>query len=62
LIADLPVTMDSEVLAEAEDAAVAIARFDSTLGGEITPFSAVLLRSEATAPWYSTTRTSHTQK
>jgi Fic family protein len=41
--------VSSEVLAEAEDAAVAIARFDATLGGEIAPFSAVLLRSEAAA-------------
>jgi Fic family protein len=37
------------VLAEADDAATEIARFDAAMGGEIAPFGAVLLRSESAA-------------
>lgn len=48
-IADLHVTLPSEVYAAAEDASLAITRFDAELGGEIAPFSAVLLRSESAA-------------
>ncbi|MFI7587314.1 Fic family protein [Spongisporangium articulatum] len=48
-IAALPLNLPAELLAEAEDAATAIARFDAELGGEIAPFSSVLLRSESAA-------------
>jgi hypothetical protein len=37
------------VLADAESASHEITRFDAELGGEIAPFAAVLLRSEAAA-------------
>jgi hypothetical protein len=39
----------ADVLAEADDAATEIARFDAAMGGEIAPFGAVLLRSESAA-------------
>ncbi len=48
-IADLQVALPAEVHAAAEDASLAITRFDAELGGEIAPFSAVLLRSESAA-------------
>ncbi|AQA05774.1 cell filamentation protein Fic [Mycobacterium sp. MS1601] len=48
-IAELQVALPSDVYAAAEDASLAIARFDAELGGEIAPFSAVLLRSESAA-------------
>lgn len=48
-IADLHLDLPSDVYAAAEDASLAITRFDAELGGEIAPFSAVLLRSESAA-------------
>lgn len=48
-IADLQVVLPSDVYTAAEDASLAITRFDAELGGEIAPFSAVLLRSESAA-------------
>lgn len=48
-IADRRITLDSEVAAAADDAAVEIARFDAEVGHEIAPFAAVLLRSESAA-------------
>lgn len=48
-IADLTVNLPSEVLADAEDASREVSRFDAELGGEIAPFSSVLLRSESAA-------------
>lgn len=48
-IADTPVRLDAEIAAAADDAAVAIARFDTEVGHEIAPFAAVLLRSESAA-------------
>ncbi|ORA39400.1 Fic family protein [Mycobacterium aquaticum] len=49
VIADLHLELPSDVYAAAEDASLAITRFDAELGGEIAPFSAVLLRSESAA-------------
>ena len=49
VIADAQVVLPSEVAAAAEDAGLAITRFDAELGGETAPFSAVLLRSESAA-------------
>src|SRR5665811_31073 len=48
-IAALDYAPSQQVAAAAEDAATEIARFDAELGGEIAPFSAILLRSESTA-------------
>ncbi|SCX15153.1 Fic family protein [Mycolicibacterium fluoranthenivorans] len=48
-IADLHLSLPSDAYAAAEDASLAITRFDAELGGEIAPFSAVLLRSESAA-------------
>ena len=48
-IAALDYSPSAEVAAAAEDAATEIARFDAELGGEIAPFSTILLRSESTA-------------
>ena len=48
-IADLTVSLPSDVLADAEDASREVTRFDAELGGEITPFSSVLLRTESAA-------------
>ncbi|MDP7723794.1 Fic family protein [Mycobacterium sp. TY814] len=48
-IADLDVSLPSGVLADAEEAAQEIARFDTELGGEIAPFASVLLRTESAA-------------
>ena len=48
-IATLDYAPSQQVAAAAEDAATEIARFDTELGGEIAPFSAILLRSESTA-------------
>src|ERR1035437_483882 len=45
-IAALDYSPSAEVAAAAEDAATEIARFDAELGGEIAPFSTILLRSE----------------
>lgn len=49
VIALQPVDVSPAVLAAAAEAATEIARFDSSLGGEIAPFAAVLLRSESAA-------------
>lgn len=49
LIADRTPWLPSDVAALAEDASTEIARFDSTMGAEIAPFAAVLLRSESAA-------------
>src|SRR6185436_10195703 len=48
-IADLTVNLSSDVLADAEVASREITRFDAELGGEIAPFSSVLLRTESAA-------------
>ena len=48
-IADLGLTLPSDVLANAQDASNEIARFDAELGDEIAPFAAVLLRTESAA-------------
>jgi Fic family protein len=48
-IADLTVNLPSDALADAEDASREVTRFDVELGGEIAPFSSVLLRTEAAA-------------
>ena len=48
-IADLTLDLPPAVHAGAEAASREIARFDAELGGEIAPFSAVLLRSESAA-------------
>ena len=48
-IAELAVTLPAAVLADAEEAGNEITRFDAELGGEIAPFSVVLLRSESAA-------------
>jgi len=48
-IAALDYAPSQQVAAAAEDAATEIVRFDAELGGEIAPFSAILLRSESTA-------------
>jgi hypothetical protein len=48
-IADLTVNLPSDVLADAEDASREVTRFDAELGGEIAPFSSVLLRTESAA-------------
>ena len=48
-IADLTVSLPPDVLADAEDASHEVTRFDAELGGEIAPFSAVLLRTESAA-------------
>ena len=49
MIAGLHLELPSDVSAAAEDASLAIARFDAELGSELAPFSAVLLRSESAA-------------
>lgn len=43
------VELPPKVAAASTDAAQEVARFDAELGGEIAPFSAVLLRSESAA-------------
>jgi Fic family protein len=48
-IADLAVTLPSDVIVDAEDASHEIARFDAELGDEIAPSSSVLLRTESAA-------------
>lgn len=46
-IAELTPRLPIDVTVLAEEATVAIARFDSELGAEVAPFSSVLLRSES---------------
>ncbi len=48
-IASLRIDLPADVLADAEDAATAVARFDAELSGEIGPLRSVLLRSESAA-------------
>jgi Fic family protein len=48
-IADRQVELPGELMAAVEDASTEIARFDALMGGEIAPFSAILLRSESAA-------------
>jgi Fic family protein len=48
-IAHQQVALSTETLAAADDAANEVSRFDAELGGEIAPFSVVLLRSESAA-------------
>jgi Fic family protein len=48
-IADLDPVVSSSTVALADDATEALVRFDAQLGGEIAPFAALLLRSEAAA-------------
>lgn len=48
-IIDQPLDLSPETLAMSTDAAGEVARFDAEMGGEIAPFSAVLLRSESAA-------------
>lgn len=49
VIAEQPVAMPPELIAEAEHAVHEMSRFDAELGGELAPFTAVLLRSESAA-------------
>ena len=48
-VAKASVALSAETLATSTDAANEVARFDAEVGGEIAPFSAVLLRSESAA-------------
>ncbi len=48
-IADLTIDLPSGTLADAEDASREVTRFDAELGGEIAPFSSILLRTESVA-------------
>lgn len=48
-IANRQVPLSAASLSAATDAAIAIARFDTSMGGEIAPFASVLLRSESSA-------------
>jgi Fic family protein len=49
IIADLVPGVPTDVAALAEDASVALTRFDAELQGEVAAFGAILLRSEAAA-------------
>ncbi len=48
-IADIVPKVGAEVLAAAEEASIAIVRFDAEYGDRIVPFSSILLRSESAA-------------
>ena len=48
-IAGLTPVVSPEILALAEDASYEVSRFDAELGGEVTAFGSILLRSEAAA-------------
>jgi Fic family protein len=48
-IADVALKLPADTLSASTEAAQEVARFDAELGGEIAPFSAVLLRSESAA-------------
>jgi len=48
-IAGATLVLPAETLAASTDAANEVARFDAEMGGEIAPFSSVLLRSESAA-------------
>lgn len=47
LIARRPVALDAEVLAAADEASHALARFDARIGEIVAPFAAILLRTES---------------
>ena len=49
LIAEAIPSLPRNVAVAAEDATAAIARFDAEMGGEVTPFASILLRSESAA-------------
>jgi Fic family protein len=49
LIADAQMDISSALAAEIEDASNAIVRFDAEMGAEMSPYSAMLLRSESAA-------------
>ncbi|MBX9718770.1 MAG: Fic family protein [Microbacteriaceae bacterium] len=49
MIASLPIALAGETLATAEAATAELSRFDESLGAEIAPFTALLLRSESAA-------------
>ena len=49
VVAPLRLDLPGDLAAAVEDATVEITRFDTEMGGEIAPFSAVLLRSESAA-------------
>lgn len=46
-IASVTIDLGSRLAADADEATIALARFDAGMGGELAPFSSVLLRSEA---------------
>jgi Fic family protein len=48
-VADAALELPGELVALVDDASTEIARFDELMGGEIAPFSAILLRSESAA-------------
>lgn len=48
-IANIAPKVSAEVLAAAEEASIAIVRFDAAYGDRIVPFSSILLRSESAA-------------
>lgn len=48
-IAEVPVELPAETVAASTDVAHEVARFDAELGGEIAPFSSILLRTESAA-------------
>lgn len=49
LIAEIDVNLPSALLTEADEATAELTRFDQELGSELTPFTAMLLRSESAA-------------
>lgn len=49
LIRRVPVSVSTDVLAQVEEAAAEIARFDAEMGADLAPFAALLLRSESSA-------------
>ena len=46
-IADLSIALPAAALAAADEATFEIARFDATVGNQVAPFAAILLRSES---------------
>lgn len=48
-VSHLTPALPAEVVAEAEDAAAEVARFDATMGADVLPFAPVLLRGESIA-------------
>jgi len=47
LIADVPVVLSAETVAEADEASSLLTRFDAQLGPAVLPFASILLRSES---------------